>query len=312
MHRFGDASGNRIRIFQYSAASMIFALVCTCCLLGGTPKLDQPQSKMDAAAEANSPIYEVVSIKPAAPDSDPDSGGTEELVDGYKATNVTLLTLIRRAFAIDLINQVSGGPTWLRSTAFDIQAKLDGSAADRLKKLKPSERKLERQQMLQALLSDRFKLIVHRESRELPVYMLVVAKNGPKLRESRLGETLPTETYDSSLQLGRDGGKLIGPRLTTRQLASMLTSAVGRTVLDKTGLEGAFNVTLQWTADQFEIPVFKAPDNGQRGNENISATNGSWPSIFAAIQEQLGLKLEAGKGPVEIIVIDHVEKPSGN
>jgi uncharacterized protein (TIGR03435 family) len=92
----------------------------------------------------------------------------------------------------------------------------------------------------------------------------------------------------------------------------MLTLALGRTVLDKTALTGFYNVTLQWTADRAQAPAPNALDNGQRGAESPSASDPSWPSIFTAIQEQLGLKLEEGKGPVEIIVIDHVERPSGN
>jgi uncharacterized protein (TIGR03435 family) len=166
--------------------------------------------------------------------------------------------------------------------------------------------------MLQALLADRFKLTVRSERRDLPVYLLVAAKNGPKLYESKFRETGPDKTYDSSLQSGRGGGKLLAPHTTTQQLAELLTLALNRTVLDKTTLTGIYDITLQWTTDQAEVPAPTAPNSSQRGSENTSAPNGSWPSIFAAIQEQLGLKLEEGKGPVEVIVIEHVEKPSGN
>ena len=165
--------------------------------------------------------------------------------------------------------------------------------------------------MLQTLLADRFKLIVHREIRELPVYLLVVAKNGPKLHKSKLG-TNPDEIRDSSLESGRGGGKIIAPSITTQNLAGMLTLALGRTVLDKTGLTDSYDLTLQWTADRADVPTPNAPHNSQRGSEAASEVDPSWPSIFTAIQEQLGLKLEEGKGPVEVIVIDHVEKPSGN
>jgi uncharacterized protein (TIGR03435 family) len=268
----------------------------------------QPQAR---DATATSWAYETVSIRPANPIADRESGGTEELSDGYKATNVTLLTLIRRAYGIEIRNQISGGPGWLNSDAYDIQAKLDASAADALKKLTPTEKNSARQQMLQALLADRFKLIVHRENRELSVYVLVVGKNGPKLHQSKLG-TNPDEIHDSSLESGRGGGKIFAPSTSTRNFAGMLTLALGRTVLDKTALTGFYNVTLQWTADRAQAPAPNALDNGQRGAESPSASDPSWPSIFTAIQEQLGLKLEEGKGPVEIIVIDHVERPSGN
>lgn len=277
--------------------------------LGSTGPV-QSQSR----AQDSSPIsweYEVVSIKPANPNIDPNSGGTEEMSDGYKATNVTLMTLIRRAYGVEIRNQISGGSGWLRYDAYDIQAKLDASAANALKKLNPSERNSARRQMLQALLADRFNLIVHRENRELPVYMLVVGKTGPKLHKSRVGAN-PDETRDSSLESGRGGGKIVAPSITIRDLAGMLTLALGRTVLDKTGLADTYELTLQWTADQAQVPAPNALDNSARGTEAASASDPSWPFIFTAIQEQLGLKLEEGKGPVEIIVIDHVEKPSGN
>ena len=303
---------NQIGLFCKSVGSLVFALACACCLLAGTPETIQTQGKNDAAGVAISLVYDVVSIKPTAPNSDPDSGGTEEMADGYKATNVTLLTLIRRAYGINLRNQISGGPSWISSDAYEIRAKMDESVSDFLKKLTPSERKLARQHMLQALLADRFKLIVRREKRELPVYFLVIARNVPKLHESKSKESSPGETYDSSLQVGRGGGKLAGPRITTRQLAELLTLSLNRTVLDKTELAGTYDVALQWSVDQAELPMLTTPDSGQRGTENTPVQNAKWPSIFAAIQDQLGLKLDEGKGPVEVIVISHVERPSGN
>lgn len=131
MQRLRDLPSNRIGLFYKSVGSLILALVCTCCLLAGIPKHVPTQSKNNPAGTALA--YEVVSIKPASPNSDPDSGGTEELTDGYKATNVSLLTLIRRAYGVDINNQISGGPTWLNSDTYDIRATMDESVADRLK-----------------------------------------------------------------------------------------------------------------------------------------------------------------------------------
>lgn len=308
--KFRNGSRNRIGTFFMSIGLLVFTLSSTCCLPAGIPKQVRRQGKNDPASTAL--VYNVVSIRPASANSDPDSGGTEELVDGYKATNVTVMTLIRRAYGIEIRNQISGGPGWLSSDVYDIQAKIDESAADSLKRLSPTERKFARQEMLQALLADRFKLTVRREKRELPVYLLVVAKNGPRLHESKIKEVDSDKTYDSSLQSGRGGGKLLGPRMTTPQLAELLTLALNRTVLDKTELAGTYDVILQWSADQAAVPVLTSPGSSQRGTENTSAPNAPWPSIFIAIGEQLGLKLEGGKGPVEVIAIDHVERPSRN
>jgi uncharacterized protein (TIGR03435 family) len=306
----GDVRENHRRLFVTLAGSVGFVIACGCGLSAAIPSHLQSQTT-NATSASTSWTYEIVSIRPANPNTDPNDGGTEELSDGYKATNVTLLTLIRRAYGIEIKNQISGGPSWLNSDAYDIQAKLDASAADALKKLTPSQKNSARQQMLQALLADRFKLIVHRENRELPVYLLVVGKNGPKLHKSKLGAN-PDEIHDSSLESGRGGGKIITPSITTQNFAGMLTLALGRTVLDKTNLAGSYDLTLQWTTDRAELPIPKSPDSSQRGAEAPSVSDPVWPSIFTAIQEQLGLKLEEGKGPVAIIVIDHVEKPSGN
>jgi uncharacterized protein (TIGR03435 family) len=262
-------------------------------------------------ATANPLTYEIVSIRPSAPNSDPNSGGTEELADGYKATNVTLLTLIRRAYGIDVKSQILGTPGWLSSDAYDIQAKMESSVADDLRKLSPLERTYARQQMLRALLADRFKLVVHRENRELPVYMLVVAKNGLRLHEST-PERTPNEIHDSSLDSGRRGGKITAPCTTTQSLAGLLSIALNRTVLDKTGLTAKYDIALQWSVEQEQAAAPRLLDGAQAGTGGASMPDASWPSIFTAIQEQLGLKLEPGKGPVKVVVIDHVERPSGN
>jgi uncharacterized protein (TIGR03435 family) len=178
---------------------------------------------------------------------------------------------------------------------------MESATADALRKLRPVERELARQHMLQVFLAERFKLAAHAETRELPIYSLVVAKNGPKLHEAK-----PGDTYESAYKLpdgspagsgfhSDEAGKVTGQGVSTASFTQWLTRQVGRPVLDKTGLTGKYDLTLSWTKDQGE------------GSDDPAG-----PSIFDAVQQQLGLKLESGKGPVKVIVIDHAEKPSGN
>jgi uncharacterized protein (TIGR03435 family) len=247
--------------------------------------------------------YEVASVKPTK--SDPGSHHTRTADDEYNASNVTLVRLIRQAYGLELAlreddGRVVGAPGWADSDSYDIDAKMEASMADALRKLPPQQRMLMRQLMLRALLIDRFKLAVHTESKELPVYSLVLAKNGPKLHEAK-----PGDTYDKAYKLPSGApagagfhsdaaGEVTGQGVTMADFMRWLSRQVGRTVLDKTGLSGTFDFTLKWNPEDKEM----SGDGGV--------------SIYEAVQQQLGLKLDSGKGPVEIVVVDHAEKPSGN
>jgi uncharacterized protein (TIGR03435 family) len=254
------------------------------------------------------PAFDVVSIKPNKSDS-----GMVRIMgkpDGYAASNVSLKMLIQSAYGIreDLI---SGAPSWADSARFDIDAKVAGSDVDALKKLTPEQRRL----ILQPLLADRFKLKTHTETKQLPVYELVVAKGGSKLKEAA-----PGDTYANGIKgpdgVGRGGmmrvgrGQLNAQAVPMTSLANMLSQQLHRTVLDKTGLTGKYDIELNWTPDQGSDPMFKGPDSSQQRAD--AAPDSSGPSIFTALQEQLGLRLQSAKGPVETLVIDHVEMPSEN
>ena len=232
--------------------------------------------------------------------------------NGFVA-NTTLQALIRLAYGVE-DNQISGAPKWINSDKYEVEAKMDGATSAELAKLSDDQREPARKRMLQALIEDRFKLMLHREIKELPLYSLVVAKNGPKLQETKPGEP------DGEGRTGPDGrpavgghfvrmgrGQLNGHGLAMADIVRVFEQQLGRNVVDKTGLSGNYNFTLNWTPDDGELPEFKGPANGQG-----SPPDSAGPSIFTAIQEQLGLKLESQKGPVEILVIDHVEKPSEN
>jgi bla regulator protein blaR1 len=280
-------------------------------LLTAMPSRAQSQASNTAAS---APAYEVASIKP---DKSGDPGfKIMNTANGLTATT-TLRMLIRVAYGVE-DHQISGAPNWVSSDKYEIEARMDSPTADSLRKLSEDEGGLVRGRMLQALLADRFKLSLYREAKELPVYSLVIAKNGPKLQEAKPGEP------DGDGIKGPDGrpavgghffrmgrGQLNGHSLGMADVVRLLSQQLGRTVVDKTGLTGNYDFTLQWTPDESQGPMFKGAEGGQ-APASAPPPDSSGPSIFTALQEQLGLKLESQKGPVEILVIDHVEKPSAN
>jgi uncharacterized protein (TIGR03435 family) len=205
---------------------------------------------------------------------------------------MSLKALIMSAYSILSDDQIPGLPGWTVNAQFDIEAKMDPDAAASLAKLPQDEQAKQRQLMLQALLADRFGLKVHHETRELPVYRLVIAKSGLKMQE-----TAPKETG------GMSGvrGHITARGVSMGSLLVILSGVAERTVVDKTGLTGRYDVDLRWTPDE------------AAGSLQTSATSlDSGPTFFMAIQEQLGLKLVSAKVPMDTIVVDHVEAPTAN
>jgi uncharacterized protein (TIGR03435 family) len=277
-------------------------------VLGQTSAAPGGAAPPDVAVDVKVPVFDVVSVKPSKSDD-----GRMRIMfkpDGYSAINVSMKLLIQTAYGIrqDLI---SGGPGWLESAGYDFDAKVAGPDVDALKKLTPEQRR----SMLQPALADRFKLKVHTETKQLPVYEIVLAKGGSKLKEATAGDT-----YANGIKgpdgVGRGGMMRFGPGQLTAQavpmtsLTNMLSQQLHRTVLDKTGLTGKYDLELNWTPDQGADPMFKGPEGSSQRGEAAPDTSG--PSIFTALQEQLGLKLQSAKGPVETLVIDHVEMLSEN
>lgn len=273
-------------------------------------------------AGASLPSFEVASIKPNH------SADLWTRVDapkgGFIATSITAKELIKWAYAgISLPlrdDQLSGGPSWISSERYDIDAKLDDSQVEPLEKLPPEQRILQVRLRVQSLLADRFKLLVRDETKEIPVYALVIAKNGPKLREAKPGDTYPNgiKGPDGRSHPGMwwvEGGKLTGQALPMASLVMILSQScqleLGRTVLDQTGLKGKYDIALKWTPDQSSAGMFMGTAGVKPGAES-APPDSSGPSLFTAIQEQLGLKLESTKGPTEAIVIDHIERPTAN
>jgi uncharacterized protein (TIGR03435 family) len=273
-----------------------------------------------ATTAVNAPAYDVVSIKPTKSGAINNGDGTISSrsrvmapADGYSATNVSLKSLIQNAYGIkeDLI---SGVPSWAETAGYDVEAKMDESVAAALQQLPAEQRAEHRRLMLQSLLADRFKLKAHREAKELPIYALVIAKGGFKLKEADPNKT------DTNGVKGPDGrplpmgmmmmrpGQLNAKAIPISNLVANLSQQLHRTVVDKTGLTGKYDITLQWTPEEGSGPMF--PGGPPSGAPPPPDPNG--PSIFTALQEQLGLRLDSTKGPVETLVLDHVETPSEN
>lgn len=299
----------------------------------------EPSAQTDAIAAAKLPSFDVVAIKPHK-----DEGvgmmriGISLTADGLQTDGVPLQMLIDQAFGLSE-DRILNEPDWARSTRFDIDAKVAPEDAPKLEGLNMQQRS----DMLLPVLEERFGLKYHHETRELQVYALVVSKGGPKLKESTVTESgdspgsapaaAPSgsgapSTAASPGPGGAGGGPGGGPSMMMRMstqgmmldargstmasLSELISRQISATVVDKTGLTGKYDFTLSFTPDMaagagpmIRPPGGAAPDGAEK-QEPVG------PSLFTAVQEQLGLKLEAQKEPVDVIVIDHVEQPSAN
>jgi uncharacterized protein (TIGR03435 family) len=309
MRKPSNAIGIPKKLSRSLAGLLAVANLIVFGLMGATPGVAQLQVQATAAAPPKYE-FEAASIKPVVDCSGDFLPGFT--VDGYRGECVSVRQMIREAYGVKDYGLL-GGPGSLNTQLYDVEAKMDASVVDALAKLTPDQLKLARQQMLQALLAERLNLKVHRETKEEPVYFLSVGKSGPKLRDAEAGDTHTFPGADGSavrgqIQLGSGsgGGRKTGAHSVSMSLfGEYLSFVLARPVVDRTGLTGVYDFTLEWMPD-----VAQAPAPGAVGADNLPGIPGA--SIFTAIQEQLGLKLESGKSPVEIIVIDHVERPSGN
>ncbi len=246
-----------------------------------------------SAATNVPPTFDVVSVKTSKPGATGSSSKSEN--ETFTATNSTLKSLIQfDAYGIPG-PQILGIPPALDKVAFDIEAKIAPEVHARMKALGHDQYNVQWKQVMQQFLADRFKLVVHTETRQLPVYALVVAKGGPKLE--------PAKVPSGGMTRSRTG-QLTAEAVTSADLAHSLTrilaNELGRVVVDQTGLSGKYDITLKWTPDTGPPPMLN-------GEPDTSA-----PNIFTAIQEQLGLRLEPTKAPVEVLVVDHAEMPTEN
>jgi uncharacterized protein (TIGR03435 family) len=253
------------------------------------------------ASQVVAPAYDVVSIKP----NKSDSGGMSltDVAAIFQAKNITVENLVWSSYNLTSEKLIYGLPGWARSDHFDVDAKMVDPDPKQIEKLTVDQRR----GMLLAILKDRFHFQAHLETRILPVYDLVIAKGGAKFTgSSDSNKELAAAIAKKNLTHGgmmMSDGELIAGDTPVATLIYSLTGAVGRTVIDKTGLTGTYNFELKWTPER----------EGQADADNGQAdSQGSTSSIFTAVEEQLGLKLQSSKGPVQTLVVDHVEMPSEN
>jgi uncharacterized protein (TIGR03435 family) len=304
----------RVGPFPSGALALLWAIAI------GT--VHAPALRAQSQAAIGGPAFEVASVRsadrrtaagPLKSEAGRDGGGPGFQVEPnrFSAASVNLFALIVKAYGLTACRPMgafdcvllSGGPDWLRKDSFHIQAKMpDGSPAYTLAQFQNGQAE-QLQLMLQGLLADRFKLKIHRETKQLPVFALSTGNRGPKLKTA--GESgqpmLVFRRADASKARGGTDApeimQLVVNNHSLQEIAGFLSIFMDRPVLDRTGLKGKYDFTLEYESN------LEAPGA-------FSAATG--PGMFRAFQEQAGLKLEATKGPVEVIVIDHAEHPSGN
>jgi uncharacterized protein (TIGR03435 family) len=211
----------------------------------------------------------------------------------FRAQNVSVTDLLEFAYNLPESRFIGGANSGLmREPRFDLEAKSDAVVDAEMKALASEVAKEKKRRMAQALLADRFQLKTHTETRELPIYTLVVAKGGPKFTESKASGT--------SYNYSRGSLSMEGGDSTVEMMAANLAQVLGRPVVNQTNIKGRYLMKLRWLPDDGPPPLVNgAPDT-------------SLPSIFTAIEEQLGLKLVSGKGPVQVLVVDQLKMPSAN
>jgi uncharacterized protein (TIGR03435 family) len=241
--------------------------------------------------------------------------------NGFKSTNTTLQALIQEAYGVQA-SQIVNAPDWMKSAEYDFKiGSIDDQVANRAANNgdanaagpEPSleQGRVRYQRILQGVLSDRFKLKFHRETRDLPIYALLVAEDGPKLQPTGSSDNHPdgvkrpdVQLRDTSVRIRRDDGDSVGMDvrgMSAADLASQLSRQLGSAVVDKTGLTGNYDFALNWKSDA-----------SGGGNFNAPVSDASASSLLTALQDQLGLKLEPQTAPMQVLIIDHAEKPTEN
>ena len=266
---------------------LLTSLACICAI--SITSAQTAAAPAAASAQATTPAYDVMTIKPNVTGNGSIGFSLDSKGDHFVAHHVSLKQIMQYVYDLNE-DSIAGVPTQFDTLRFDIEAKVVEPDLDALKKMNSEQRRA----MLRPLVTERFQLKTHTESRILPVYELVVAKGGPKCKlsddQTKLG------WGDIGLYYNKSDIKLEGRGLPMAHLAKTLADQVHRTVIDKTGLTGNYDLTLQWTPD----------------DRPASTDDNAPPSIYTAVQEQLGLKLQPAKAPVEVLVVDHAATPTEN
>ncbi|HEY2470352.1 MAG TPA: TIGR03435 family protein [Terracidiphilus sp.] len=317
--RSGVALSTGRKLILSAAAILILVLPVGFGMLHGqTAAVAGVPSAQNSSAPASLPKYDIASIKPYKAD---DGRVMMQITpDGISLHGVPLRLMVQESLGVEQ-DRILGEPAWISSSRYDIEAKVEPEEAPKLKDLKMEQRNA----MMLQLLVDRFNLKYHHEKRELPMYALVVAKSGLKMKPTKPDEDPPQtdapksgdapKPGDGAPKMGRhmfmmNPGHLESTGASTDMLAHVLSRQLSRTVMNKTGLTGEYDFALDYTPDNMPMPVHGGPEGGPKP-EGQSADAGA-PSLFTAVEEQLGLKLEATKAMVDVIVIDHIDMPSEN
>jgi bla regulator protein blaR1 len=307
------------------AGSLTIAMPVIFGVLHATPIAAQSST---ANASGFAPGFESVSIK-SSPATDPHATGPRRVFaqmihqpDGVVAFGATLPMLVSAAYGVHH-QQVSVPAGWMQTDSFSVEARLDKSTMDALQKLTPDQRILADQQVLQALLAERFKLQVHSETKNAAQYALVVADGGAKLQGAKADENYPNgfKAPDGAKAVGMvrfnlaKAGNAAGLEAQGANLSSLtglLSDQLGRPVVDKTGLTGKYDFTLHWAApaNLGSEAADGAEPSADESAASSTSSNSSEPSIVEALRDQLGLELKPQNGPVTTVVIDHAEKPA--
>jgi uncharacterized protein (TIGR03435 family) len=330
MQRVENSIGKYRKLLLSSAGVVAVAFTIAFGLTNTAAGLAWSQDRLALQSAAPSVLeykFEVATIKPSRPGDNASVAGFFG-EDTFRARSYSMKGVIRFAYEtpIGMNDMLTGGPGWLDSERYEVNAKMDTATADQLKKLRPDERTHTQNRMLQELLADRLKLTIHREPRELPVYFLTIAKTGLKLKEAKPGDTYEKAfPYAAKFADAAKAGEIFllvgmhpGHNVQTAYafgvsmpaLAWELTVFSQRNVQDRTGLKGSYDFVLEFCRDQLSSGSLAVAPDGQTLPSAVDPCG--VPPLLSAVQQQLGLKMEAGKGSVEIIVIDHVERPSGN
>jgi uncharacterized protein (TIGR03435 family) len=266
----------------------------------------QLQRGTDAATGHKQLRYDVAVVRPAKAGSS--HFGVVDQPDGVSVRNLTLKAIVASAYGLmktDQVPLVSGGPKWVGSDKYDIQAKMDADTLSAFRALSSAQQADERQRMLQALLADRFDLKVHSVMRSIPVYALVIARSGLKLHREFTGNKNNDANQPPLGSMGAAVGGFNGRAVSLSQIAFLLNTSysdLGRPVIDQTGDTNKYDFELHWQ-------VLTAADSTGPGGAPVS---NSGPSLFSALKQQAGLTLKSTTAPVRFIVIDSAETPSAN
>ena len=285
-----------------------FSLSVSCLLLACLMAIGATDPRLNGQllhADSPLPSFDVATIRPSTSDSLRTVRSASEL----HIFDVTARYLMEQAYNIPWTNgskdRIRGGPAWIDSDHYDVDAKISAEAAATLEQMPEEQRRRQMNLRLQTLLADRLKLKVHFETRQEPVFAIVTAKNGPKLTpaapEGQQNPGISVRYNGQAAQMNAKGA-------TLGDLANWLTGYSemgGQTVVDQTGLTQRYDFVLNWTRE-------RALTGGEPSAESDTPAAAAGPSIFTALQEQLGLKLVNTKGPVEIIVVDSIERPTEN